>query len=167
MSEPQSSGALAVEMAGLDVIPESDRKGKTSDLFMPWFAANISVLGISWGSWVLGFGLSLAQAIVVSLVGVTLSFLVCGLIAKESVISTLTVLLGATSAGALSGLFSPLTAYVFLAFTLLYPPCVAAISTVKSELGGRYAVAVFALQVCVAWVVAFLVHAAGLALGLA
>ena len=93
--------------------------------------------------------------------------LVCGLIAKESVISTLTVLLGATSAGALSGIFSPLTAYVFLAFTLLYPPCVAAISTVKSELGGRYAVAVFALQVCVAWVVAFLVHAAGLALGLA
>ena len=80
--------------------------------------------------------------------------LVCGLIAKESVISTLTVLLGATSAGALSGIFSPLTAYVFLAFTLLYPPCVAAISTVKSELGGRYAVAVFALQVCVAWVVA-------------
>ena len=93
--------------------------------------------------------------------------LVGGLIAKESVISTLTVLLGATSAGALSGIFSPLTAYVFLAFTLLYPPCVAAISTVKSELGGRYAVAVFALQVCVAWVVAFLVHAAGLALGLA
>ena len=81
MSEPQSSGALAVEMAGLDVIPESDRKGKPSDLFMPWFAANISVLGISWGSWVLGFGLSLAQAIVVSLVGVTLSFLVCGFIA--------------------------------------------------------------------------------------
>ena len=66
MSEPQSSGALAVEMAGLDVIPESDRKGKPSDLFMPWFAANISVLGISWGSWVLGFGLSLTQAIIVS-----------------------------------------------------------------------------------------------------
>jgi len=81
VSEPQSSGALAVEMAGLDVIPESDRKGKPSDLFMPWFAANISVLGISWGSWVLGFGLSLAQAVVVSVVGVALSFVVCGLIA--------------------------------------------------------------------------------------
>ena len=81
MSEPQSSGALAVEMAGLDVIPESDRKGKPSDLFMPWFAANISVLGISWGSWILGFGLSLGQAVVVSVVGVALSFLVCGLIA--------------------------------------------------------------------------------------
>lgn len=48
---------------------------------MPWFAANISVLGISWGSWVLGFGLSLTQAIIVSVVGVALSFVVCGLIA--------------------------------------------------------------------------------------
>ena len=93
--------------------------------------------------------------------------LVCGLMAKESVISTLTVLLGTTSAAALQGLFTPLTAFTFLCFTLLYPPCVAAISTVKSELGGRYAVAVFALQVCVAWVVAFIVHALGMVLGLA
>ena len=85
--------------------------------------------------------------------------LVCGLMAKESVISTLTVLLGSTSVAALSGLFAPATAYVFLVFTLLYPPCVAAIGTVRSELGGRYAAAVFALQITVAWVVAFLVHA--------
>ena len=65
-----AQGGLAVEMAGLDVIPESDRKGRPSDLFMPWFAANISVLGISWGSWVLGFGLSFPQAVVVSVIGV-------------------------------------------------------------------------------------------------
>lgn len=76
-----AQGGLAVEMAGLDVIPESDRKGRPSDLFMPWFAANISVLGISWGSWVLGFGLSFPQAVVVSVIGVCLSFLVCGLVA--------------------------------------------------------------------------------------
>lgn len=93
--------------------------------------------------------------------------LVTGLIAKESVISTLTVLLGATSPAALSTMFSPFTAYVFLVFTLLYPPCVAAIGAVKSELGGRYAVAVFAFQVTVAWVVAFVVHSAGILLGLA
>ncbi|MDU2984881.1 MAG: cytosine permease, partial [Actinomyces sp.] len=68
-------------MAGLDVIPESDRKGKPSDLFMPWFAANISVLGISWGAWVLGFGISFTQAIIVSIVGITFSFLTCGIIA--------------------------------------------------------------------------------------
>ena len=93
--------------------------------------------------------------------------LVTGLIAKESVISTLTVLLGATSPAALSTMFSPFTAYVFLVFTLLYPPCVAAIGAVKSELGARYAVAVFAFQVTVAWIVAFVVHSAGMLLGLA
>lgn len=91
--------------------------------------------------------------------------LVTGLIAKESVISTLTVLLGATSPAALSTMFSPFTAYVFLVFTLLYPPCVAAIGAVKSELGARYAVAVFAFQVTVAWIVAFVVHSAGILLG--
>lgn len=93
--------------------------------------------------------------------------LVTGLIAKESVISTLTVLLGATSPAALSSMFSPFTAYVFLVFTLLYPPCVAAIGAVKSELGARYAVAVFAFQVTVAWIVALVVHSAGILLGLA
>lgn len=93
--------------------------------------------------------------------------LVTGLIAKESVISTLTVLLDATSPAALSTMFSPFTAYVFLVFTLLYPPCVAAIGAVKSELGARYAVAVFAFQVTVAWIVAFVVHSAGILLGLA
>lgn len=92
--------------------------------------------------------------------------LVTGLIAKESVISTLTVLLGATSPAALSTMFSPFTAYVFLAFTLLYPPCVASIGAVKSELGARYAVAVFAFQVTVAWIVAFLVHGIGVLIGL-
>ncbi|MCI1867408.1 MAG: cytosine permease [Actinomyces sp.] len=75
------SGGLAVEMAGLDVIPESDRKGRPSDLFMPWFAANISVLGLSWGAWVLGFGISFWQAVAASIIGVVLSFLACGLIA--------------------------------------------------------------------------------------
>ena len=75
--------------------------------------------------------------------------------------------MGATSPAALSTMFSPFTAYVFLVFTLLYPPCVAAIGAVKSELGGRYAVAVFAFQVAVAWIVAFAVHAIGMLLGLA
>ena len=92
--------------------------------------------------------------------------LVTGLIAKESVISTLTVLLGATSPAALSTMFSPFTAYVFLVFTLLYPPCVASIGALKSELGARYAVAVFAFQVTVAWIVAFLVHGIGVLIGL-
>ncbi len=48
---------------------------------MPWFAANISVLGLSWGAWVLGFGLSFAQAVIAAAVGVVVSFGLCGVIA--------------------------------------------------------------------------------------
>lgn len=71
----------AIEAAGLDVIAESDRKGRPSNLFWPWFGANVSVLGIAYGSFVLGFGISFAQALVVSVVGIVVSFLLCGLVA--------------------------------------------------------------------------------------
>ncbi len=67
--ENPSNKVGRIEEVGLETIPESERKGKPSDLFMPWFAANISVLGLSWGSWVLGFGLSFWQAVVVSILG--------------------------------------------------------------------------------------------------
>ena len=93
--------------------------------------------------------------------------LVTGLMAKESVISTLAVLLGSAAPEALAGLFTPLTAYAFLVFTLLYPPCVAAIGAVKNELGPKWALAVFTLQCGVAWVAALVVRLAGMALGVA
>jgi purine-cytosine permease-like protein len=72
---------LHVETNGINVIAESDRKGHPRDLFWPWFAANISVLGLSYGSFVLGFGISFWQAVVVGAVGIVLSFLACGFIA--------------------------------------------------------------------------------------
>ena len=78
--------------------------------------------------------------------------LVTGFVAKESVVSTLTVLVGVDG---LSALFTPASAWVFLVFTLLYTPCVAAISAVRNELGGKYAAWVVIIQCCVAWVVAF------------
>jgi ferrous iron transport protein B len=83
--------------------------------------------------------------------------LITGFMAKESVVSTLTVLMGGTT-DAISAIFSPLTAVVFLVFTLLYTPCVAAITSVKRELGGKWAVAVVILQCLIAWLVAFIVH---------
>lgn len=93
--------------------------------------------------------------------------LITGFTAKESVVSTLTVLLGGDT-GALNALFTPFTALVFLVFTLLYTPCVAAIAAVKRELGGsRAALCVVLLQCGIAWVVAFAVHCVGLLLGLA
>lgn len=93
--------------------------------------------------------------------------LITGFTAKESVVSTLTVLMGG-DAELVSTLFTPFTAAVFLVFTLLYTPCVAAIATVKREMGGtKAAVATVIIQCAIAWCVAFLIHAVGLAFGLA
>ncbi|HEV2935814.1 MAG TPA: cytosine permease, partial [Streptosporangiaceae bacterium] len=72
---------LQVEMNGINVIAENERKGHPRDLFWPWFAANISVLGLSYGAFELGFGISFWQALVVGVVGIVLSFLACGFIA--------------------------------------------------------------------------------------
>lgn len=92
--------------------------------------------------------------------------LAAGFGAKENVVATLTVLMGGSTA-ALTTLFSPLTAFCFLTFTLLYTPCVAAVSAVRNELGTRMMWAVIAMQCGVAWIVAFVVRLVGLALGLA
>jgi len=93
--------------------------------------------------------------------------LITGFTAKESVVSTLTVLM-CGNAELVSTLFTPFTAAVFLVFTLLYTPCVAAIATVKREMGGtKAAVATVIIQCAIAWCVAFLIHAVGLAFGLA
>lgn len=90
--------------------------------------------------------------------------LITGFSAKESVVSTLTVLLGGSTAS-LSTLFTPLTAVVFLVFTLLYTPCVAAISSVRRELGGKWALGVVIMQCVIAWVAAWIVRMIGLVLG--
>ena len=92
--------------------------------------------------------------------------LITGFMAKESVVSTLTVLLGGNTA-LLQNLFTPFTAYVFLIFTLLYTPCVAAIATVRREMGTvRAAAGIVAVQCATAWIVAFAVHGVGMMLGL-
>ena len=72
---------LRVEANGINVIAGTERKGRPRDLFWPWFAANVSVLGLSYGSFVLGFGISFWQALWVGLLGIVVSFLLCGLIA--------------------------------------------------------------------------------------
>lgn len=93
--------------------------------------------------------------------------LITGFTAKENVVSTLTVLLGG-NVSLLGTLFTPFTAIVFLVFTLLYTPCVAAVATVKREMGGTGAAAVTVIVQCaIAWMMAFLVHGAGMIFGLA
>ncbi len=75
-----STRGPAIEANGINVIDESERKGRPADLFWPWCAANVSVLAVSYGSFVLGFGLSLAQALLATVVGAVVSFLLVGLV---------------------------------------------------------------------------------------
>jgi NCS1 family nucleobase:cation symporter-1 len=72
---------LPVETNGINVITPQERRGSPRDLFWPWFAANVSVLGLSYGAFALGFGVSFWQALVAGLLGVTFSFLLCGFVA--------------------------------------------------------------------------------------
>lgn len=88
--------------------------------------------------------------------------LITGFMAKESVVATLTILLAGMP---LTGFMTPLTAVSLLVFTLLYTPCVAAVSSVKREMGGRWAVGVVIGQCVIAWIVAFLVRSVGMLLG--
>ncbi|MDG9719637.1 cytosine permease [Streptomyces sp. DH24] len=72
---------LQVETHGLDVIGDAERKGTPRTLFWPWFGANVSVLGLSYGSFALGFGISFWQALAAGVIGIVFSFLLCGLVA--------------------------------------------------------------------------------------
>nr|WP_243108503.1 ferrous iron transport protein B [Maliibacterium massiliense] len=96
--------------------------------------------------------------------------LITGLTAKEAVVSTLAILMGAANESALvpmlSQLFTPLAAASFLCFTLLYMPCVAAMAAIRRELhSGTHAALAMLYQTGVAWVVAFVVFNAGKLLG--
>ncbi|MDR0463667.1 MAG: ferrous iron transport protein B [Treponema sp.] len=94
--------------------------------------------------------------------------LITGFTAKEAVISTLAVLTGAGISelgSALHSMFSPLSAFCFLVFTLLYTPCVAAVATVKRELGSvKGTVFIILYQTAIAWFAAFCIYRIGLLL---
>ncbi|HCT64353.1 MAG TPA: ferrous iron transport protein B [Lachnospiraceae bacterium] len=91
--------------------------------------------------------------------------LITGLSAKEAVVSTMAVLTGSSMSNltqVLGEMFTPLQAFSFLTFTLLYTPCVAAIAAVRREMGSSFAAgAVVAYQIFIAWVVSFLVYNIG------
>lgn len=82
--------------------------------------------------------------------------LITGFTAKESVVSTLLVLVGGSEAN-LGTLFTPASALVFLTFSLLYTPCVAAVAAVRRELGGKWAAILVVVQCIIAWLMGFLV----------
>ena len=84
--------------------------------------------------------------------------LISGFMAKESVVSTLGVLFG----GSITSVITPLSAASLLVFSLLYTPCVAAIASVKRELGGKWAAGIVVWQCVLAWVAAAVVHIIGM-----
>ncbi|MDD3339603.1 MAG: ferrous iron transport protein B [Lachnospiraceae bacterium] len=86
--------------------------------------------------------------------------LITGFMAKESVVSTLAVLFGST--GELLAAITPLAAASLLVFCLLYTPCVAAVTSVKRELGAKWAVIVVIGQCVIAWIAALIVHSVGM-----
>lgn len=90
--------------------------------------------------------------------------LIAGFMAKESVVSTLNVLVGGAGIGSI---LTPLSAASFLVFCLLYTPCIAAISVIKRELGAKWAVGIVCLQCAIAWLCSFIIFSVGSLLGFA
>ncbi|MBO4861371.1 MAG: ferrous iron transport protein B, partial [Firmicutes bacterium] len=86
--------------------------------------------------------------------------LICGFIAKESVVSTMEILFGT----GIKAILTTLSAACMLVFSLLYTPCVAAMASIRRELGSRWMVGVILWQCVVAWVAAFIVHTIGVLL---
>lgn len=127
-----------IEANGLNTIAESERRGRASGLFWPWFAANVSVLGLGYGAFVLAFGISFAQALLVGVVGIVLSFALCGLVAiagKRG--SAPTMALSRAAFGVLGNRVPALISWVLTVGweTVLASLAVLATSTVLGELG--------------------------------
>ena len=89
--------------------------------------------------------------------------LIAGFMAKESVVSTLTLLLGTTS---ITSVITPLSAFSLLVFCLLYTPCIASIASIKRELGRGWSVLVVVFQCAIAWICSLIVTLIGLLVGL-
>jgi len=81
MVDVAKKDGLTVENNGINVIADGERKGRPAQLFWPWFGANVSVLGLSYGAFTLGFGISFTQAVIAGVIGIVFSFLLCGFIA--------------------------------------------------------------------------------------
>jgi nucleobase:cation symporter-1, NCS1 family len=127
-----------IEANGLNVIAESERRGRSRGLFWPWFGANVSVLGLGYGAFVLAFGISFWQALIVGVVGIAASFVLCGLVAiagKRG--SAPTMALSRAAFGVLGNRVPAVISWVLTVGweTVLASLAVLATSTVLGELG--------------------------------
>ena len=85
--------------------------------------------------------------------------LIAGFMAKESVVSTVSVLFGSTDA--MLAAITPLAAFALLTFSLLYTPCVAAVASIRRELGHKWAIGIILFQCAIAWVISLAVYGIG------
>lgn len=137
-STPSHTGGFTVETNGINVITEAERKGSPKDLFWPWCAANVSVFGLSYGAYFLGFGISAIQALVAGLIGTVLSFLLVGfasLAGKRG--SAPTMILTRSSFGVRGGALPTALSYVLLVGweIILVALATLAMATVAERLG--------------------------------
>ena len=133
------TGARGIELNGLDVIAESERHGRPSSLFWPWFGANVSVFGLAYGSFILGFGVSFWQATIVAIVGVVISFLFCGFIALAGKRGSAPTMVLSRAAFGVNGNRLPAILSWILSVgweTVLMSLAVLATATVVTRLGG-------------------------------
>jgi nucleobase:cation symporter-1, NCS1 family len=149
----------AVETNGINVIAEEERRGQPRSLFWPWFGANVSVLGLAYGSFLLGFGISAGQALVAGVVGIVGSFLLCGLVAIAGKRGSAPTLVLSRAAFGVSGNRVPAALSWVLTVgweTVLVSLATLATATVFGQLGwsGGTATQVVALLVVAALVVA-------------
>ncbi len=150
---------LGVELNGINLIEEHERKGRPRSLFWPWFGANVSVLGISYGSFVLGFGISAIQAIAIGVIGIILSFALCGFVSLAGKRGSAPTMVLSRAAFGVNGNRVPSVISWLLTVgweTALTALAVLATSTVFTELGwnGGAATKVVALVVVAALIIA-------------
>jgi len=162
---PQTTGALAgvqVEFHGLDVIPVEERTAKARGLFWPWFGANVNVLGLSFGAFLLSFGISFWQGLVVGVVGGIVSFVFVGLVAIGSKRASAPTMIVSRSVFGINGnrLVSFISWMVAVGWeTILVTLAVLATDTILTQIGIRghdttyaIALAIIALAVVLAGV---------------
>jgi nucleobase:cation symporter-1, NCS1 family len=154
-----------VEMNGINVVDESERKGTPAGLFWPWCASNISVLAVSYGAFVLGFGIGLWQGLFAAVVGAVVSFFLVGLVSiagKRG--SAPTLVLSRAPFGRYGNTLPCLVSYVLLVGweTVLVALSTLATATVFDRLGWAHgngtkivAFAVVALAIVLAGILGF------------
>lgn len=136
-STPESS-AFAIEQNGINVISEAERKGHPRSLFWPWFAANIAVLSVAYGDWILGYGISFWQATLAAVIGTVVSFLLVGFVSlagKRG--SAPTMILSRAAFGVRGNIFPAIISWILLVGweTVLVVLSTLATATVFHQLG--------------------------------